>query len=66
MSNNADENQKFGEKVNFEQFFYVYYLISIYFFIHCLVKPPLIGSTYTKCKSDLGYPILDTTLITIC
>ena len=42
MSNNADENQKFGEKVSFQQFFYVYYLISIYFFIHCLVKPPLI------------------------
>ena len=69
MSNNADENQKFGEKVNFKQFFYICYLISIYFFIHCLFKPPLIGSTYTyvkKCKSDLGYPILDTTLITVC
>ena len=40
----------------------------MYFFIHCLVKPPLIGSSYTyvqKCKSDLGYPILDTALITI-
>ena len=41
----------------------------MYFFIHCLVKPPLTGATYTyvqKCKSDLGYLILDTTLITVC
>ena len=39
------------------------------FFIHCLVKPPLIGSTYTyvqKSKSDLEYPTLHTTLITVC